>query len=148
MKSDEAVPSTSLRDAVKPWHWEGHVQQRLCDWLRTQAYEIVSTSDTAARNQGVDIIARRGNEELWISVKGFPVATPRTPPALQARHWFAGALFDVILYRGESRARLAIALPDGFTTYKTLARRTSWLRSTTPFSIFWVSPNGEIIEEK
>lgn len=132
---------------LRPWHWEGHVQARVVDSLKDRGWDIVSTSDTASRAQGVDVIARKGGTELWVSVKGFPVATPKTQPALQARHWFAGALFDMILYRGESSVQLAIALPAGFVTYETLARRTAWLRKSTPFSILWVNESGDTHEK-
>lgn len=59
-------------------------------------------------------------KELWVSVKGYPEKSTH----VQARHWFAGAVFELMLYRHESAtARPAIALPEGFRTYANLA---SW----------------------
>ena len=80
-------------------------------------------------------------------MKGFPIATERTRPQNQARHWFAGALFDVIQYRQESpTARLAVALP-WHPTYQALATRTTWLQRAAPFVYLWVTEAGEVVSE-
>lgn len=45
---------------------------------------------------------------------------------MQARHWFAGAVFDLLLCRGESEtADLALGLPDGYSAYAGLASRVA-----------------------
>ena len=67
------------------------------------------------------IIAERSGQELWVSVKGYPRGTEKTNPTVQARHWFQGAVFDIVLYRGEdTQVALAIALPD-YRRYRKLA---------------------------
>ena len=124
------------------WFWEGNVQGRVVSYLVQNGYSIRSVADTASRAQGKDIIAvAPDHTELWVSVKGFPEKSPN----VQARHWFSSAVFDLILYRGESSfVELALALPDDFTTYANLSPRVEWLKRTMPFKIYWVSENGSV----
>jgi len=128
-----------------PWYWEGNIQARLVTYLATQGYAIRSVADTASRSQGKDIVAvTPDGRELWVSVKGFPANNPYT----QARHYFAQAVFDVILYRSENpAAELSLALPDGIPTYRGLASRISWLRKNLPLRIYWVDASGNVKEE-
>jgi hypothetical protein len=85
---------------------------------------------------------------LWVTVKGFPVATERTNPSVQARTWFSNALLDVVLYRAKSaEVEIALGLPDGYATYLSLAERTRWLRSACPFRILWAREDGQVREE-
>lgn len=137
-----AAAAASLAVDGRPWHWEGYIQAQIVNYLQSQGYEIQRTADTAARTHGRDIEARSPNgEALWISVKGYPESSP----GVQARHWFAGALFDLVLYRHESStAHLALGLPDGYTTYLNLARRSQWLQRTMPFAIYWISETGAV----
>lgn len=106
---------------------------------------IRSVADTASRAPGKDIVAITPNgNELWISVKGYPEKSPN----VQARHWFSGSVFDLILYHGENpNITLALALPDGFITYANLVPRVNWLKQTMPFEIFWVSEDGNVRKE-
>ncbi|MFN3649669.1 MAG: hypothetical protein ACK47B_08805 [Armatimonadota bacterium] len=114
-------------------------------WLQEQGWQVIQAADTAARTPGVDIIARRPPEkELWITVKGHPERSRY----VQARHWFAGAVFDLVSYRNQGAERyLALALPDGYTTYSALAVKSGWLKKTMPFTILWVSENGRVRSE-
>ncbi len=114
-------------------------------WLVGQGYRIVSVSNTAARSAGKDIEAvAPGGREVWVSVKGYPEKSQY----VQARHWFAGAVFDMVCYRNERPdVELVIGLPDRFATYATLAPRTAWLRGVTPFRILWVSEDGAVRAE-
>lgn len=136
-------------DAVGPtrssWYWEGNVVSRLVSWLANRSYSIRSVADTAARSAGKDIVATTPDgKELWITVKGYPENRSNT----QARHYFAGALLDVALYRSEGTdAEVAIALPDGFATYVNLAARITWLRNAVPFTIYWVDESGSVRHE-
>jgi hypothetical protein len=126
----------------RPWYWEGNVQSRLAGWLEGSGHRILRVANTATRESGKDIVALAPDErELWVSIKGYPERSSYT----QARHWFAGAVLDLILYRAENtRARLALGLPDGFATYTNLANRTAWLQLDMPFAIFWVSETGQV----
>jgi len=133
---------TNSSDIEPPWYWEGNIQAALVTFLVTQGYSITRVSDTASRENGKDVEAVGPNgKKLWVSVKGWPEKSANT----QARHWFSQALFDMILYRDESRdAELALAFPDGFQTYLNLARRIQWFRDAGGFRIFWVSEKGSV----
>lgn len=111
-------------------------------YLRTRGYAIQAVADTAARTAGKDIVAvDPAGRQLWVSVKGYPDKSKH----VQARHWFAGAVFDIVLYRNETTApQLAAAFPDGFTTYHALAARMAALRAVMPFTIYWVAESGEV----
>lgn len=138
--------STKIFDS-RVWFWEGNVQAMVVKYLAKQGYSIRSVANTATRAPGKDIEAERSEKSLWITVKGFPEGTKKTQPSTQAGHWFSGAIFDLIKYRGESStAELAIALPD-FPRYRKLAEKISWFQSATKFSYFWVQENGEVVVE-
>lgn len=136
---DTDAPSDSQH---RPWYWEGNVQSAVVNYLVHNNCEIRSVADTASRLPGVDIIAITAEgKELWISVKGYPDKSPN----VQARHWFSGAVFDLILYHGENPdVQLGIALPYGFATYKNLLPRIKWLKETLAFHVYWVNENKEV----
>lgn len=133
-------------DQVPSWFWEGNVQASLVTWLAANGYSIRAVADTVAKTPGKDIIATDGDGvEWWISVKGYPQGTARTTPSTQARHWFSGAIFDLVLYRDDRKdVALAAAFPDGFKTYRSLAERITWLQETMPFTIFWIGSDGQV----
>ena len=136
-------PSTT--DTNRPWYWEGNVQSTVVKHLENDGWRILSAANTATRAAGKDLVAQRHGIDLWISVKGQPERTEKTQPFLQARHWFAGAIFDVVLWRQESTsALLGVALPT-FTTYVSLAKRSQWLQNQAPFSYFWVEESGNVV---
>ena len=118
------------------------MQARIAAHLESQGLSVVSTADTATREAGKDLIARTpGSAELWVSVKGYPERSSHT----QARHWFSHAIFDLVMYRDEdSDVTLAIGLPDGYSTYRNLVGRVTWLRKQLPFWVFWVSEDGQV----
>jgi hypothetical protein len=123
------------------------VQSRLVSWLASRGYSIRSVADTAAREAGKDIVAASPDgEELWVSVKGYPQALQSTTSApTQARHWFASAVFDLVLYASErDDVRVVLGLPDGFQTYRALAARIQRLRDKMGFQIAWVSEAGGV----
>ncbi|MDF2627282.1 MAG: hypothetical protein K0R39_1113 [Symbiobacteriaceae bacterium] len=128
----------------RPWYWEGNVQARIVDYLVQAGYSIRRIADTASKEVGKDVVAvGPDGRELWVSVKGFP--TPKGSTNVQARHWFAHAIFDMVLYRGEnSTVDLAIGLPDGYKTYQSLAERVHWFRRSVPLRIYWVSESGQV----
>ena len=147
----EAIgPSSALVvDVVeRPWFWEGHVQSKVIHFLQSHGYQIKSAANTATKEQGKDVIAvAPSGQTLWISAKGYPVGTIKTNPRTQARHWFAHALFDLILWRGEdSGVSLGLGLPQK-ETYRRLAGRASWFLSCTRSCIYWVSEDGSVIAE-
>ncbi len=152
----EKLPANSRSPASQvsddhTWHWEGHVQDSLLDYLRGQGWTIVSFADTASHERGKDIVASSlDGEEMWVSVKGYPESRPgkRTSPSTQARHWFSMAIFDMVQYRQENvHVQLALAFPNGFTAYLNYIKRVQWLKEATPFKVYWVAENGTVIVE-
>ena len=84
---------------------------------------------------------------LWVSAKGYPEGTLRTNPRTQARHWFAHALFDLVLWHGENPlVALALALPEQ-TTYRKLVNRSRWFLVEVDAQVFWVSEDGTVHTE-
>lgn len=128
----------------RPWHWEGNVQSAVVAYLVRLGYTIERVADTAAKEAGKDVAARRDGRSLWVSVKGYPSGTARTSPSTQARHWFKDGLFDIIDWRGQDGdADLALALPD-FPTYRGLAQRVAWLQPIARFTMLWVQEDGTV----
>ena len=130
----------------RPWYWEGNIQSKLAAWLAGRGYRIARVADTASRSRGVDIIAQDAQgKNLLVTVKGYP----ETSRYEQARHYFTGAVFDLILYRGESNSvQLGMGLPAGFATYVNLARKVQWMRAEIlPFDIYWISEDGQVRKE-
>lgn len=124
------------------WFWEGKVQERIVEHLVRKGYQISRYANIESRESGKDIeaIAPEG-QVLWITVKGYPQKSKHT----QARHWFAGSLFDLILWREEgTTTELGIGLPDRFATYRNLAARVTWLKNCMPFRFYWVSEDGTV----
>jgi hypothetical protein len=54
------------------WHTEARVQASVVRSLIANEWKIVSVADTAARQHGVDVLARRNDEQIATEVKGFP----------------------------------------------------------------------------
>ena len=144
------ISQAELRHAVSgstPWFWEGNVQGAVVQYLAERDSIIQSVADTASRQRGKDIVAERNGKRLWITVKGYPRGTERTPPSTQAGHWFKQAVFDIIEYRGESIvAQLGMALPD-FPRYRSLAAKTEWFRPVAGFTYYWVQRSGRVVLE-
>ena len=144
----EGVNGASPTSPDKPWHWEGNVQSVIASWLAKNGYSIRQVANTGTHEAGKDIIALDSEgKELWVTVKGFPEkkAEKSTNPSTQARHWFSHAIFDTVLYRDENPGiKIAVGLPAGFQTYKSLADRIRWYKDTVPFTFFWVSEDGSV----
>ena len=130
----------------RPWYWEGHVQQKIVQFLIDRGCTINSTADTASRQHGKDIVARTADgRTLWVTVKGFPEKS-KNP---QARHWFDGALGDLTRYRDEdSNVLLAMGLPRGLSTYEGLLKRTQTVRKSLAYAVYWVSADGAVTVEQ
>lgn len=142
LENTDIVSEAPSEPSIRSWYWEGNVQSKVVNFLVLNSHTIRSVADTAARTSGKDIIAvSPEGSELWISVKGYPEKSHH----VQARHWFSGAVFDLILYHGENpNVKLGIALPDGFVTYENLYPRIKWLKESMPFLIYWVNDNGDV----
>ena len=137
----------SEEDYARNWFWEGNVQKKVRDYLLKNSYHIKFFANTAKRQKGVDIIAEKNINELWITAKGYPEGTVKTPASTQASHWFKQAIFDIIIYRSqENDISLGIALPD-FRRYHALSNKIHWFKGVSGYKYYWVSKNGEVSVE-
>jgi hypothetical protein len=67
-----------------------------------------------------------------------------TNPILQAKHWFAEALYDLIRAKS-ARPELEIALGfPRFERYVKLLREVEWFREKAGLLCYLVSENGEV----
>jgi hypothetical protein len=142
---------------VDDWFWEGRVQDALVAHLLAQGWSIEQTSDTASRERGIDVLASRPNRRLAVEVKGFPstryargekAGQPKpTSPALQARHWFAGALLTALVTRSKygEGLELALALPD-MPRFRGLIEQTGWALERTEIGVYLVREDGTVEE--
>lgn len=116
--------------AQDEWFWEGNVQAALVSHLAVTGWRILRTADTASREHGVDIIASRNDETLYVEVKGWPsrvYADPsrsgelkRTQPTVQANVWFDSAIVAALRLRQRHlEAKIAVCFPD-FPRYRDL----------------------------
>jgi hypothetical protein len=137
--------STGLEKEMS-WYWEGNVQSRVIDFLKSQGYFITRSANTSTHETGKDVEASQDGQVLWVTVKGYPEGTSKTHPSTQAGHWFKQALFDVVAWRGESStADIVMALPDNENDrYRNLAKKVHWLESVAKFSYYWVHEDGSI----
>jgi len=140
---------TNTHDDVKQkWYWEGNIQNKIVHFLKTRGYIILKEANTALKDPGVDIIAISPEmKRLLVSVKGFPYENNKSKNT-QARHWFAEAIFDLVLYRQEfPEVILAIGIPEGFPTYQNLSHKVTWFKESLPLKYFWVTQEGNVREE-
>ena len=142
------VAASDKSTGERAWYWEGHVQAAIVGHLSSTGWRVTQVIDTASKAQGVDVIAEKNSQELWVTVKGYPKGTSATNPSTQGRHWFSQAMFDVVRYRTKrSDIAIGVGLPDGFTTYLNLAPTVEWLHEAAPFVFYWVSEDGAVREE-
>ncbi|MCC6958024.1 MAG: hypothetical protein IT316_14585 [Anaerolineales bacterium] len=134
-------------DSTMAWYWEGNVQAQVIRYLVSHNFKIRSAADTKSRQRGVDIVAERDENQVWISVKGYPKRTEKTQPSTQAGHWFKDVIFDMLEYRGENQSiKLGVGLPD-FPRYRSLAAKIAWVKPVVDFVYFWVQESGEVTVE-
>jgi hypothetical protein len=115
-------PAFDANGVPTEWHWEGHVQRALVEFLLLEGWAIDHVADTASREQGPDVSASRKGIRLLIEVKGYPsvgyrdprraAEVKRTNPTLQAKHWFSEALLKSIrLQHSTPTAAIAVCFP-------------------------------------
>lgn len=141
--------------AQDDWFWEGNVQKQIAVYLELRGWKIESLVDTASKEAGPDIVATKGKHNLKVSVKGWPsdkyVSGPKkgqvkpTRPYNQARHWFAEAIFELLMQAPTAGLRLALGFPD-YDLYRKLWSRTRWALSQLRISCFFVGRDGSVEE--
>jgi hypothetical protein len=112
----------SAEPATSAWYWEGNVQAAIATHLARRGWQVIRVADTARKERGDDILARRDGRDLVIEVKGYPSVAYADParvgeikaaaPTLQAHHWLADAVLKSLRLRGtRPEADVAIGLP-------------------------------------
>jgi hypothetical protein len=136
------------------WHWEGQVQARVVTYLAAQGVSILRVADTASREHGTDIEGVHAGVRMHVEVKGWPSSQyvdparageqKRTPPALQARVWFADGLMQVLRLRTSFPAHtVALALP-AMGTYRRLFDAVRPPVVSSHVSVLWVTEDGGV----
>lgn len=139
------------------WFEETNVAKKLRDYLENSGYEITEFIEDK-HQQGHDIEALKDSQHLIIEVKGYPsdkyVSGEKrgqkkpTSPYLQARHWFADAVFKLLLAKSKDwNVSIALGLPD-FKVYKTLLERLDKVAEKMDLICFFVNQNGNVYKEK
>ena len=146
--------NSSPKSAQDEWFWEGNVQAKLAGYLEENGWELVSVANTASRQQGIDIHAKKEGKTLLIEVKGYPSKMyndprrsgeeKRTSPTLQAGHWYSHAILKSMRLRTEyPKAQIVIGLPD-FQRYRDLFTETESSLKELEFQVWGVDKKGKI----
>ena len=142
-------------DKTDDWFWEGNIQERIIRYMKNaEGFHVVESANTAMKTQGPDILAERHGVRRRVAVKGYPSdkyvsgnkkgQKKPTNPILQARHWFAEAILELVLARS-ANPKLEIAL--GFPTctrYVNLLNSIRWFRDKMQLYSYLVSENGSV----
>lgn len=107
---------------MRPWPWEGVVQDAFADILRTENWVIDRLADTASHQRGIDVLAHKGNRKLGAEVKGFQFkdftdpnrpGIKKTSPNGQAKTAFGKAIHAALILHDERPSwESLIVLPD------------------------------------
>lgn len=137
------------------WYWEGNVQTVLVRWLEAQGYDIESVANTATREPGDDIRARKAGRVLRVEVKGWPTKgryadsaraaeTKRTQPSTQAGHWYSQALLHVLRDLGRHPGdAVAVGLPD-WPRFRSLINDTEAPLRGLGVAVWLVAEDGRV----
>lgn len=145
---------TTVASSDEEWHTEANVQAAVVTALTQRGWRILSVANTAAREHGIDVIARGDRGTVGIEVKGFPSRSyadarraheiKRTSPSTQAGHRFAAAVLAAMRLRGrEPDWQSAIALPE-FQRYRDLYGEVAASLSAAQIDVWWVHADGTV----
>ncbi|MEN3013330.1 MAG: hypothetical protein ABDH23_01780 [Endomicrobiia bacterium] len=141
-------------DYEKEWFEETNVAKKMVDWLTKNGYNVIRSNIKNKRQKGYDIEAEKGQAYFIFEVKGFPsekyvsgtkkgLKKP-TPSNLQARHWFADALFSLIIAKSNNPSyEIGVVLPNK-KKYLDLINQISYFRSIFRLHCFLVEENGDV----
>jgi hypothetical protein len=151
------APVAPVLSADRDWYWEGNVQAALARHLESERWSIECLADTARKEHGDDIRARKGDRVLRVEVKGWPTKgryadlrrageTKRAQPSTQAGHWYSQALLQVLRDLGaEPSDEAAIALPD-WPRFRSLVAATEIPLRRLGVGVFFVGTDGSVEE--
>jgi len=154
--NEKVVDNADAWEPQTEWFWEGNVQNKIVEFLKTSGYVLLKIADTGVKEQGPDILAEKDGRRIVVSVKGYPSQLyvsnsggkkgqpKRTGPSTQARHWFQQAVFDSLLTKSEAPdTEVAVGLPD-MSTYTRLLDRISWAREKLGIGCYLVGKEGQV----
>lgn len=135
------------------WFEETNISKKIKDWLEKNGYDILKFN-TNKKAKGHDIEAKKNNLKFIFEIKGFPSdkyvigkkigKKKRTNPNLQAKLWFAEALFSLIIAKSQDpEIKIALGLPAK-NKYKELINKITYFRKQFDLLCFLVDENGEI----
>jgi Holliday junction resolvase len=135
------------------WFEETNVAKKIKKFLEKNGWKIKKFNKDK-RQKGPDIIVEKNHKQLVIEVKGYPSRyyvhgkkkgkLKPTPPKLQATHWFAEAIFSVLLKKSEDpKIKIAVGLPD-FEKYRELIEKIEFVRRKIGIEFYLVRENGQI----
>lgn len=145
-------------DKTQDWFWEGHIQERIVNYMQhEERYEIIKKSNTYSKQKGPDILARKNYVLKQVAVKGYPSdkytqdclggkkgEEKRTDPKLQAKHWLAEAIFEVINAKSQNnKLELALGLPK-FQIYISYIEKLEWFFRTMNLGVYLVDDKGRV----
>jgi len=145
-------------DKKHDWFWEGNVQDKIIDYMKKrEGFEIIGRSDTNTRQKGPDILAKKRSVLRQVAVKGYPSdkytqdfpggkkgEKKRTNPRLQAKHWLAEAIFEVVNAKSEnSKFEIALGLPK-FQLYQEYIKKLKWIIKQIKLYIYFVDKGGKV----
>lgn len=141
-------------EKTEDWFWEGNIQSAIVDFMEKDEFEIISQTDTQSKQRGPDIVSKKNGKQRLVFVKGYPSTKyadgakkgqkKRTRPDTQARHWFAQAIRDAILAKGDdSSLEIALGFPN-IRTYRLLIRRSSWALEKLGFYCYLVDEDSRV----
>jgi len=151
-----SVSHSSTPRVYSEWYWEGNVVASLVAFLEREGWKMESMANTAIRERGIDIQARKEERLLLIEVKGYPSSEYQdlsrrneikpTNPTTQAPHWYAEAILKAMILQQEMpTAEIAIGLPEN-NRYLTLLGKTHLALSQLSIRVYLVNENGTVRE--
>ena len=154
-KSAEKIANVCASQLVqRDWFWEGNVQAMLVHHLEMSGWHLLSVSDTASKERGIDIHADRDAQILLFEVKGYPSTAysdpkraqekKKTSPTLQSGHWYAQAILKAMRMKSSlPSAQIIIGLPE-FKRYKDLFDETKSSLQLLGFQVWGVDKDGVV----
>jgi len=145
-------------DKTQDWFWEGNIQEKIVNYMKKkEKFVIIRKSNTGARERGPDILAKRNTILRQVAVKGYPSdkytqdclggkkgEEKRTDPKLQAKHWLAEAVFEIINAKSQNeKLEVALGLPE-FQLYKDDIRKLRWFVRKIELGVYFVDETGKV----
>lgn len=145
-------------DKTQDWFWEGNIQEKIANYMENkEKFVIIRKSNTGTKERGPDILAKRNTVLRQVAVKGYPSdkytqdclggkkgEEKRTDPRLQAKHWLAEAIFEIINARSQNQnLEIALGLP-AFQLYKDDIMKLKWFIGKIQLGIYFVDDKGKV----